>query len=232
MFSPAAHAAHHLALPSATTAQIGDTVTVLVQLDTAGTYVDAAQATVTYSNNVLQASSVAYRDSTFNFWVQEPTINNDNGTIKFIGGTAKGVSGSALPVAEITFAVKGTGTAQLGVTNAAVTANDGKGTNVLSTTQGATITVGQGGPAQTPTSTAAASTSQQTPAVAAPTTVVRQATPATTLPIAPQIRVPFYPDQGRWYDEKGDVVAFWDVPDDVTQVATKLSQTRARSPGR
>jgi len=114
------------------------------------------------------------------------------------------------------------------VTDAVVTANDGKGTNVLSTVNGASLTVGTGAPSQTTTTSA---TSAAAPTVAAPAPVVRQAAVATGLPGAPKIRVPLYPDQSRWYNQKGDVVAFWDLPDDVVQVSTRLSQGKDKVPG-
>jgi hypothetical protein len=45
----------------------------------------------------------------------------------------------------------------------------------------------------------------------------------TGLPPAPVLRVPLYPDQTRWYDQLGDVMLFWNLPSDVSQVVTRLS---------
>ncbi|KKW24025.1 MAG: hypothetical protein UY70_C0009G0012 [Candidatus Kaiserbacteria bacterium GW2011_GWB1_52_6] len=84
-----AYAATISVQPSATTAKIGDQITVGVQLDTESDFINAAQATINYSNDVLQAVSVSHINSPFNFWVEEPTISDSAGTVTFMGGARK-----------------------------------------------------------------------------------------------------------------------------------------------
>ena len=50
------------------------------------------------------------------------------------------------------------------------------------------------------------------------------------LPEKPQLRVPFYPDETRWYNQVGDVIVLWDLPPDVTQIETRLSQNAGTRP--
>lgn len=57
-----------------------------------------------------------------------------------------------------------------------------------------------------------------------PQKITRPATPAKNSPAKPELRIPLYPDQSRWYNQKGEVIVFWNVPDDITAVAVKLDQ--------
>lgn len=213
-------------LPSATSFKIGDQFTVDMQIDSGGTNINAAQATVDFPAGMLRLVSVSKAQSVFNFWVQEPTFSNDAGTMQFIAGTSSGISGNALEVLQMTFQTTGAGTAAISLSDPTVTANDGKGTNVLSNVQGASVTISTS-VSSAPSPSPAASTAPTAPApapVVLPQPVVRTAAPAKGLPDAPTITVSLYPDQSRWSNLIGDAIALWNVPADVTAVTTSVDQ--------
>lgn len=209
-------------VPEKQNMSINEEFTVEIRVDTEEQAINATQATVLFPNDVLELVSESRTGSTFSFWVEEPTISNENGTLSFIGGTAQGVSGNSLKVLTLNFKAKGTGTAELSISDAVVTASDGKGTNILGTVQNTNIQVGTTiVESETPTP------SNTTPVVSEqPKKVERTAVQATTLPETPNIRVPLYSNQSEWYSQIGDVIALWDLPDDVTQVSASLSQSK------
>lgn len=201
-----------------------------VKIDSEGVAINASQATIEFPSNILELIEADRSGSAFNFWVEEPLISNENGTVKFVGGTAKGISGESLQIVKLKFKAVGVGSADIFVSNAVVTASDGKGTNVLSTIDGLNINV-----------STKSIISTKVPIVAEvetvelieeqPQRVVRKAVTASELPKKPEITAHLYPDQSKWYSHTGDVIALWELPSDVIQVATRLSQSRDEKPG-
>ncbi|MCL5733944.1 MAG: cohesin domain-containing protein [Patescibacteria group bacterium] len=196
--------------PDTINSAIGGDFRVDVKIDSQGAPINAAQAIVKFPPNTLKLLDVDKSSSVFNFWLDGPTISNASGTLAFTAGTSQGISGGALEVISLHFQTLGSGTAQISISNAAVTAADGSGTNVLSTIKNASVGV----------STAVI----PAPAVEIPQQVTRPAISSAKLPIAPVVKVSLYPDQTSWYSQVGDVVALWDLPPDVSQVSARLTQ--------
>lgn len=215
-----AQAATMYSLSDVRSAIIGQEFSVDIKIDTndASSTINSAQATIQFPANVVNALSVDTQNSTFGFWLEEPTISNKDGTIQFVGGTTKGVAGASLQIARIKFKAISGGTADFKITDAAVTAADGKGTNVLLGTRVALVTVG--------TSVLPSTKSIQATSTEQPIQVNRVAVEAKVLPITPIVRIPLYPDVSRWYDRVGDVIALWDLPPDVVQVSASINRTK------
>ncbi len=207
----AASAATLFLSPPTVTAGPSQSFTIDVKVDSAGVGFNAAQATIRFPKDLLQVSSLSRTDSSFSFWLEEPHFSNDQGVISFIGGSPYGVSGAAIQVIRITFAPKGTGTGAITVTDAAITASDGSGTNILSTTTNASVTVSP--------NVAAAGGSET-----APTQITRTPAGATGTAKAPALTVPLYPDPTEWYDQVSPFTASWTLPSDVSAVATALNK--------
>ncbi len=182
-----------------------------VKVDGAGVGFNAAQATIRFPKDLLQVSSIDKTSSAFSFWLEDPVFSNDQGVISFIGGSPFGVSGAAIQVLRVNFTPKGTGTGTVSVTDAAITASDGSGTNILSTTTSASITV-------SPANVASAG------AVTAPQQITRTPTPATGTPAAPSINVSLYPDPTQWYDQVSPFSVSWSLPADISAVATAINK--------
>lgn len=182
--------------------------------------INAAQAVINFPPEILQVVSVDRGKSVFNFWVEDPSISS--GKVSFIGGTSESVTGNSLLVFTVKFKTVGAGRADIGVSDGIVTASDGKGTNVLSTVRGATVTVS--------TSVSSPTPSPETIQVVQPQRIIREAVPSAKLPSKPKVSVNLYPDPSKWYNHSGDVVALWEVPEDVLQVASLIDQNPTAIP--
>jgi len=186
----------------------GDTFNVDVKIESSDVGVNAAQATITFPKDTVQVTGIEKGSSVLDFWLQGPSYSNDTGQVTFIGGSQSGVSGKALEVLRIGFKVKGAGAVGIIFTDGAVTASDGSGTNVLTSMNGLQLT----------------SVTSQTAVVIKPPQIVRPAVEATGLPAKPVVTVPLYPDSTMWYGEISKFIAQWDLPRDVTAVATAVDQ--------
>lgn len=182
--------------------------------------INAAQATLRWPANVLEFIGVSKESSSFNFWVEEPIVSPDGNSLNFIGGTAKGISGSALQILKMRFRTQGAGAAEISLSDAAITASDGKGTNVLSKIKGASLRVG--GEVVEPKAPESVSLPEIIPQ---PVRVERKAIPASQLPQKPVMKIPLYSDETKWHNYFGGVIAFWEVPDDVVSMATALDHS-------
>ncbi|MDD5527419.1 MAG: hypothetical protein PHO56_00370 [Patescibacteria group bacterium] len=226
---PAADAASLFLSPQVGQYQIGQTFDVEARVDSQGQGFNAAQATVQFPPGVLQVKSLDYSSagSVFNFWLQGPVFSNAVGQVSFIGGSTTGLVGSSIGVLKITFIAKGSGDAPVTINDAAVTASDGSGSNILSSVVNSQFRVLPQSSA--PNSPAAATT---TPAAAMPNPapIVRKPTVAKNLPAAPIIRVPLYPDQKKWYNLVSNFLAQWDLPSDISGVSAIINQSTKFTP--
>lgn len=213
-------------VPEAKTFDIGKEFSVDIKIDSEEVFINAAQATVKFSNDILELLGVDEVDSTFNFWMEEPVISNEEGTLRFIGGAAKGIAGEALQVLKMKFKTKGAGLAELTMSSAVVTASDGQGTNVLSAVEGTSIGVGTDVVEPEP-----APVHPTEEPVEKPEKIGREPVLAGDLPEAPKLRLPLYPDESQWYDHLGEAIVLWELPPDVIKVETRLSQARDKKLG-
>ncbi|PIT92874.1 MAG: hypothetical protein COU08_00120 [Candidatus Harrisonbacteria bacterium CG10_big_fil_rev_8_21_14_0_10_42_17] len=189
-----------------------------LKIDSEGESINAAEARIKWPSSVLEFISINKGGSVFNFWVEEPELSIDSRSVYFIGGTAKGISGGSLQIFKIRFKAISGGIADISIADAAVTGADGKGTNVLSKTKGGSFGIGVG-VIQPRVSEPATPEAQQ------PVLIERPAVLSARLPQKPEISVPLYVDQAKWQNHLGEIVALWDVPEDVTRVSVTLDQS-------
>lgn len=206
-----AHAASLFFVPGSGEFNVGRDVVVDLKIDSEGAGINAAQATIRFPKDTLSVKAIDKTDSTFNFWLEDPTFSNENGVISFVGGTPYGISGASLQVVRITFTTKGSGSAPISLVDAAVTASDGSGTNVLYKTTDAALTI-------SPTAIIAAPV-----IVPAPQQITREPEAARGLPILPVVRVPLHPTPSEWHNASNVFTAAWDLPRDIASVATALN---------
>jgi len=218
LFAHTANAASFFFAPTTGTFGVGSKFTVDLKIDSEGVGMNAGQATIRFPKETLEVSSVDKGSSTFNFWLTDPTFSNQDGVISFAGGTPYGISGASMQVLRITFTSKGSGDAPLTIVDAAITASDGSGTNILSKT-------GEGAFTISPTA------AKVTPApIPAPQQIVRKAVPASSLPEQPILIVPLYPDPTRWYNIENIFTAQWDLPREITGINTGLNKQPNSTP--
>ena len=210
-------AASNLSLVSEVqTAGIGQQFSVSLLLDTEEN-INAAQGIVSFSPSVLQMVSVDNGSSIFNFWVEDPTISNDVGTMSFVGGSSKIVNGKKLKILTMKFKAVGIGNSNIKFSNGVVTADDGLGTNVLSIVKETSVIVSGTVIPGTAVTTAPAVVSA--PAQPKPAMVERVPVAVKNLPSAPKLSVGLYPDEKKWYSQIGEATVFWDLPTDVISVS-------------
>ncbi|MBI5005155.1 MAG: hypothetical protein HZC03_00925 [Candidatus Lloydbacteria bacterium] len=215
-------------LPQARTFGVGQEFSVDIKIDTEETYINAGQATVRFPMGMLELVSVDKAGSAFGFWVEEPKISNEDGTLMFTGGTTNGVSGGSLQILKMKFKAKDAGLVDIVLQDAAVTASDGKGTNVLSALKGTSVSIGTPMvPPVAPLVSVPVSTKQIVSVVpsALPQKIVREPITAKKAPMKPELQVPLYDDQTRWHNHQGEVVVFWDVPPDAVEVAVAVDHS-------
>ena len=187
---------------------VGDTFTVSVFVNTQDEAINNAEASVDFPAEFLNVISVSQSNSIFSLWVQPVTLSNTDGTITFNGGLpTPGYTGKAGKILGAVFRVKKSGTASLTFSSASVRANDGKGTDVLSSLGSAKFTLGEVVPAA--------------PTEPKPTPTPAPVKPNT--PAAPEISSLTHPDQTKWYSES-DVKLDWTLPSGITATRVLLGQ--------
>lgn len=196
--------------PSSSTVATDNIVTIKVNIDTLGKFINNAEGTITFPSDLLQVLSVSKSSSIFSLWVEEPSFSNNAGTVTFNGGVANpGFNGRSGTVASITFKAKKGGVASVVFTDAAVRENDGLGTNILTSKNGSTISIGAAKPVEVPT--------------------VPPVTNTSGVPAKPVITSATHPDQNTWYGSK--TASFgWVIPTGVTSIQTLFNKTSDSAP--
>ncbi len=192
----------------------GDTITLNIVLNSEGVAVNNAEATISFPVDLLDILSISKSGSIFSLWVEEPYFSNTTGVITLNGGVpTPGFNGSNGPVVSIVAKAKKKGQAEFVFSNASVRANDGLGTDVLSSKQGKIITiVDKEKPAPVP--------------VVEPVTEVK---PSPVSTVALQINSPTHPNQDQWYKDV-DPLFRWDVDGSVDAVQTAIDNTPRGNP--
>lgn len=216
-FSHVAEAATLFIAPPNSEIGVGEKMTVDIKIDSEGVSVNAAQAVIRFPKDTLEVISLdKTTSSSFSFWLEEPNFSNTDGIISFTGGTPYGVLGGSIQVLKIIFTAKGSGSGAITLSDAAITASDGSGTNILSKTVDAAFVV---------------VVKKETPAIPQPQQVipqpqkiVREAVPTGKLPIKPALKVPLYSDDTKWSNLISQFNVNWDLPLDVIGVSTALNR--------
>lgn len=189
----------------------GASFTVRVNVNSSGTSINAAEGTLSFNPSELSVTSVSRSSSIFNLWVAEPSFSNSAGTVSFSGGSPAGYTGSSGNIMTVTFRAKGSGPAKVNFSSGSVLANDGSGTNVLTSMNGGTFTINAAAP---------------TPE--AEEVVVEYVAPANT-PSAPKITSSTHGDANAWHTAK-EAVLNWELPSGITAVRTLLDDRASSVP--
>lgn len=208
--STVAEAATMSVSPSTGVYQAGATFSVTIQVRTNGDPVNAAEGTLKFNPNELSVVSVNRNNSIFNLWVAEPAFSNSAGTVTFSGGVPSGYTGSVGNVLSVTFRTKGAGSPRVSFTKGSVLANDGRGTNVLTSMNGGSYTVSAANTAPAPE-------------------VIVEYVPAANTPGRPQVTSATHPDPAAWFTLSTAELS-WAVPTGVTSVRTLLNQAPSSVP--
>ncbi|MCR4275466.1 MAG: cohesin domain-containing protein [Candidatus Wolfebacteria bacterium] len=185
--------------PSSGSYTVGQNFSVSVYVSSADQAMNAASGVISFPQDKLEVTSFSKSNSIFTLWVQEPAFSNDVGTVNLEGIVLNpGFTGATGKIITVNFKAKAAGNALLNFSSGSVLANDGKGTNILTSLGNAQFNLGYAGPS-----------------------VPETTTPSITLgtPPAPQISSPTHPDPNKWY-ANNNAKFMWSVPSDA--VATGL----------
>ncbi|TSC90982.1 MAG: Uncharacterized protein CEN90_709 [Parcubacteria group bacterium Licking1014_17] len=165
---------------------------------------NAADGVLNFSKDLMELTGISKTGSIVTLWVQEPAYSNSNGSLDYGGVVLNpGYNGTSGTILTATFRVKGAGTGAVSFSSASVLANDGLGTNILSSSSGGSY-------------------SFISKKAATPSPVAKTPTPAPKL--APAVFSSTHPDQNKWYRNNNPVVG-WSVPADVKEVRIDLDKT-------
>jgi len=204
--------------PGQASVRAGDIVTVRLVANTQGVAINQGEGTLRFPTDMLDVVGTSKSGSIFTLWVEEPGYSNTSGTVHFDGGVpTPGYTGSAGTVLSITFHAKKAGTATLTLTDTALRANDGMGTDVLSASNGGTITIAETAvtPAPTPT--------PSTPATPTPSTG------STGTGAISNLSSPTHSDPNAWYQNQNPLIT-WELPAGATAVQTIVDADENATP--
>ena len=114
---------------------------------------NAVSADISFPSDKLHVLSVSETNSIVNFWVNEPTfsVGQNGGDIDLQGVVlSPGFTGSSGDVIDVVFQAVAEGSANLSFSSASVLANDGLGTNILTSSSGSSFTINAAPPTQRP----------------------------------------------------------------------------------
>ncbi len=200
--------------PASVSVHAGDIVTVRLIANTQGAAINQGEGTLRFPTDMLDVVSASKAGSIFTLWVEEPAYSNGAGTVHFDGGVpTPGYTGSAGTMLAITFHAKKAGTATLSLTDSALRANDGFGTDVLTASNGGVITI---------TETVAPAPTPATPAPATPSAPVGAGSIAS-------LTSSTHSDQTAWYQNENALMT-WQLPAGATAVQTIVDRSATAAP--
>jgi len=107
---------------------------VAISVHAGGSPINAAEATLNFSNDLLTITSLSKSGSIFELWTVEPAFSGDS--ITFGGGVIGSFSGSSGKLLTVNFKAKKQGEAQVIFSDGRILAADGEGTDIFSGSSG------------------------------------------------------------------------------------------------
>jgi hypothetical protein len=139
-FTQSTLAASFSLAPSSGAYTVGSTFSVGVYVGSGGTAMNAASGIVSFPEDLLEVTSISKNQSIISLWVQEPSFSNGAGTINYEGIVLNpGYTGNSGKILTLTFRVKAQGTAALSFSSGSILANDGSGTEILTSKSAASF---------------------------------------------------------------------------------------------
>lgn len=131
--------------PSSGTKYVGNTFAVTVLTSTGGVSANSFQADFRFPIDKLEVTSISTGGSVCSLFPFQPSYSNASGTGSITCGLpSPGYNGSGGKIGTINFRAKTTGSATISIANSSqVLANDGAGTNILTTLGSGTFTISQ-----------------------------------------------------------------------------------------
>ena len=205
--------------PSSGTYTVGNTFDIAVRVNTGGVAINAAQGSLVFDPDKLAVVSVGKESTIFSLWTQDPIFSNSLGTISFGGGIPNpGFSGSAGTIMVIKFRARTADGATVSFSSGSVLANDGRGTNILSSLGGGSYVL-------------RATTSVPPPATPTPTPDdTSQEQTASGRIGAPVVTSSTHPDERKWFSNNSPKLQ-WELLAGVTAISYAIDKNSRTNPG-
>lgn len=185
---------------SRTTYAIGDSVVARVYVGSSGEATNAVEGTIVLPS-VIEFSSVTTDGSVLSFWVQKPSYAGASRSIYFSGVAMNpGFTGDRGLILTIYGRAQSAGSDAFSISNGSVLANDGQGTQILTSVANAQV------------------------AVKAQEVIPPSASSGTLI-----ISSPSHPDQNKWY-ANNNVTLAWPKDSSVTAVRLVYDKNKATLP--
>jgi hypothetical protein len=174
----------------------GEKAILSIVLNSESIAINNAEAVIKFPAELLDVVSVSKNGSIFSLWVEEPSFSNSTGIVTFNGGVpTPGFNGTRGSVVSFVVRAKKAGQADFTFSSAAVRANDGLGTNVLTSQLPATVSI-----------IVPVAQEPEKPRIVSP-----------SLLAAPIIYSSVFTDQNSWYSAKAGIIT-WVLPTNATAV--------------
>ena len=119
--------------PNSGTYHVGDTLSATIYVSSVDQTMNATEGEVSFPADLLKVSSLSNGSIISISTPGEPSFSNTDGTVNFGGvDTGSGYKGSKGKVITINFKIKAKGVASLSILNGSILANDGNGTEIIS----------------------------------------------------------------------------------------------------
>ncbi|MFH1583236.1 MAG: cohesin domain-containing protein, partial [Candidatus Falkowbacteria bacterium] len=200
--------------PSTGSYEVGKTFSVSVFVSSSDQAMNAADGVISFPTDIIEVSSLSKSGTIFNLWVQEPGFSNSAGTVNYEGVVMNpGFTGAGGKIITINFKAKAEGQATLIFSSGSVLANDGEGTNILSSLGGAKFNITLPAPKEP---------------VAEKEVII--SAPGINTPAAPIVTSLTHPDQEKWYSNNNPEFNFT-LPKGITGVNVLADKNSNTDPG-
>jgi len=201
--------------PSSGTYTVGQRFSVSIGVSSSDQAMNAVSGSVSFPSDKLQVESLSKSGSVISLWVKEPSFSS--GSVNFEGIVLNpGYTGKGAKILTINFRAKATGSARLSYSGPTILANDGQGTDILTGSGSASITINE-------------AVEKPTPTPPTPTPPPVETPPAGNLPAPPKVSSTTNPDQSAWYPNS--TVSFgWELPNDVIGVSYSVDSKSGTVP--
>lgn len=116
---------------------VGNTFSTALMIDAVNA-INSEDIDIIFPPDNLEVISISKEGTINSLWTEDPNFNNSKGTISFAGGIFNpGFIGKEGRLVTIKFRVKKDGNAQIKLSQVQILANDGNGTNLLTSTKSA-----------------------------------------------------------------------------------------------
>ena len=150
LFPVFAQAATLSLVPQSSSYAVGSLIPVDVYVSSSDQAMNAVSAVISYPKDKLEIAALSKDGSIINLWVRDPSISATLGQVNFSGVVLNpGFIGNQGKLLTIVFRARASGSALVGFNSGSVLANDGSGTNILTSMRKTSFSIVSSGSAST-----------------------------------------------------------------------------------